>query len=174
MCRQNYDAQFDHSKNICPNIIPYEEDIKIHPRYGNMKYMPVNIKYSKGNFVHHDSLVHMWNEWYKQYVDAEFPRLIVRLEDLLFQGEEVISRIYTCAGQEMRSGAFSHQARMMNVNHGIERKGTKGLLSSLIRYGNYSNRNLGYPPFQLKAAEDLLAKDLMDFFGYRYEPVPGS
>jgi hypothetical protein len=46
MCRQNYAAQFDHDKSMCPNIIPYPEDMISHRRYKKMKYMPVWVQVS--------------------------------------------------------------------------------------------------------------------------------
>lgn len=62
MCRQNYAAQFSHSKAMCPNIIPYPEDVRVHPRYKNMKYIPIHVKYSKDYRVRYESLPHLWNE----------------------------------------------------------------------------------------------------------------
>jgi hypothetical protein len=44
MCRQSYTAQFDHDDTMCPNVVPYPEDIKAHPRYAKMSYMPVHSK----------------------------------------------------------------------------------------------------------------------------------
>jgi hypothetical protein len=41
------------------------------------KTVPVYVKY-KMETVNHESLAHMWNEWYRDYYDAPFPRVIVR------------------------------------------------------------------------------------------------
>jgi hypothetical protein len=48
--------------------------------------------------VQFKSLVHFWSEWYRQYLDADFPRLIVRFEDLLFHPKEMIDIVCQCAG----------------------------------------------------------------------------
>jgi hypothetical protein len=175
MCRQNYGAVFDHSKNFCPNIVPYPIDIAAHPRYGKMSYMPIFLKYDHTLLVKHESLPHMWNEWYSQYVDpknATFPRLIVRMEDLLFHAETVVPQICECLGFRSEP-ALTHQKEASNKrNTGIDREGpTAGLIRSIIRYGNTSNRQKGYPGFQLQAAQDLLDATLMGQFGYPFEPV---
>jgi hypothetical protein len=50
--------------------------------------VPVNVKYEDTSDSHL-SLAHFWSEWYRLYMDADYPRIIVRFEDLLFYGEEV-------------------------------------------------------------------------------------
>jgi hypothetical protein len=174
MCRQNYAAQFEHSMEFCPNIIPYKEDIAAHPRFAKVKYMPVNVKYADDLKVKHESLVHYWNLWYTEYAEAKFPRLLLRMEDLLFHGEEVTRQICECGGGTMRT-PFKHISEVANHNSGIEQNHTlAGLIGSLIKYGNTTTRMKGYPPFQLQAARDLLDSRLMKLFGYPYVKVPSS
>ncbi|KAG7351069.1 hypothetical protein IV203_010429 [Nitzschia inconspicua] len=123
MCRQNYAARFDHSKLNCPNIVPYPEDIKAHPR----------------------------------------------MEDLVFHAEYVTRKVCECVGFEFK-GNFHPVSEVQNQNHGIEQNATsQGLLRSIIRYGNITNRRAGYPQFQLDAARELLDGRLMKTFGYKYE-----
>jgi hypothetical protein len=171
MCRQNYGAQFDHGKDSCPNIIPYATDIEAHPRYGGMTYIPINVVYGKGVKVKHMSLPHMWNEWYDPYINnVTYPRLMVRLEDLIFHAATVIPQICECFGGEYHD-ELRHHAEVSNKNHGIDLNGTAGgLMRSVIKYGNITNRRKGYPPNQLQAAKDILDPNTMDLFGYRYEP----
>jgi len=188
MCRQNYAAQFDHDKTMCPNIVPYPEDIVSHPRYSKMKYIPIWIKYDKDYKIHYDSLVHLWNEWYLHYIEFEnnndhnnvkdvkmkrqsFPLLIVRMEDLVFHGQTVIPQLCECAGAKFIGGDIQHHAKIANNNHGIDTSEGKnsGLLRSVIKYGNITNRRNGYPKFQLQAVHELLDSRLMDLFSYPYE-----
>jgi hypothetical protein len=169
MCRQNYAAQFDHSKEKCPNIVPYPSDVEAHPRYGNMKYIPVHTKYDEGFKRKYESLPMMWNEWYSFYLNASFPFLLIRMEDLVFNAETLMPQICECAGFEY-NGRFQQISETANKNHGIEQNHTsKGLLRSIIRYGNITNRREGYPQFQLDAAEQTLGENLMHIFGYLYE-----
>jgi hypothetical protein len=172
MCRQGYATQFQHSIKHCPNIIPYKEDIESHPRFAKMKYIPVVVKYNSDLKLKYESLVHYWNLWYSEYAEALFPRLFVRMEDLLFHGEEVVTQICECGGGEMRT-PFTHVKEVANPHRGIEQNHKlAGLIGSLIRYGNVATRKKGYSPFQLQAAKNLLDSTLMKLFGYPYEKVP--
>jgi hypothetical protein len=173
MCRQPYEAQFDHTREDCPHLIPTETDLKAHPRYEKFKYIPVHVIYNRKEHisVRHDSLAHYYNEWYQDYKNfTDFPRLIVRMEDLIFHGEETIAQICECAGGQSRTGSrFSHVQDTAKI--GDTRRGTPdtGLLGAIIKYGNASNRRVGYAPVQLQAAKDLLDPELMKIFGYKYE-----
>ena len=48
------------------------------------------------------SLAHVWNSWYREYYHADFPRLIIRFEDLLFHTEAVLEEIRDCVGAEWK------------------------------------------------------------------------
>ena len=82
MCRHPYSAHWRHNNNHCPNFVPNDADrISLHMRKGvkvfgaDIKY-PENIKYPKTSKYHFTSLVHMWNDWYNQYLEADYPVLI--------------------------------------------------------------------------------------------------
>lgn len=175
-CRQPYEARFDHNKSLCPNIIPYDTDIAEHPRYAHKKYVPIRVIYHSENprvFIKHDSLPDFWNKWNNEYVfnrSSTFPRLIVRLEDLVFHGREVIPQICECAGFQTKP-EFHIKKGVANTNSGIDLDHTHGagLLQSIIRYGNPMSRRKGYAPCQLWAARNLLDPRLMELFGYKYE-----
>lgn len=172
MCRQPYTAMFDHDKQRCPNLVPYPEDIEARrPIYGETtKYVPVTVQYSKDYSVRHESLAHLWNDWYSQYVfnGTTYPRLIVRMEDMVFHAETILPPICACMGAEY-SGTLQHVQRTRNRNDGIDLNGT-GLLTSIIKYGDISNRRTGYTTSQLDAARGILGDgSLMGIFGYPYE-----
>jgi len=190
MCRQPYAASYEHTKLFCPNIIPYPSDIEAHPRFQNMDYIPVRVKYNVDNIIKYKSMPHLWNEWYGEYIEFEstdqhdhqqsgntimkpsvFPLLVVRMEDLVFHAETVVPQLCECAGGTLKSEEVQHYANVANRNHGIDISGgiDTGLLRSVIKYGNITNRRAGYPTFQLVAARDLLDSRLMDLMGYRYE-----
>jgi hypothetical protein len=169
MCNQPYSAIFEHAKHLCPNIKPYPDDIKAHPRFGKVPYVPVSVIYSNEYIIKHQSLGHLWNEWHQEYMNVSFPRLIVRMEDIVFQAETVLPQICQCIGGEY-SPRFVHYAEVSNTNIGIETSGPiTGLIRAVIKYGNITNRRKGYPPFQLEAAKEVLDPKLMELFGYRYE-----
>lgn len=166
---QNYAAQFDHGKETCPNIIPYPGDARAHPRYGKMRYIPIRAKYDSHLHIKYESLPHMWNEWYRQYVNVTFPAVIVRMEDLVFHAETVIPQLCECAGAKFR-GDLVHTAVVTNTNSGIDLTDPRmGLMRSVVSYGNIANRRKGYATNQLEAAHKILDPTLMDLFAYPYE-----
>jgi len=126
LCRQRYSTHWFHNAQAhCPNLIPNEIDhywynytIK-HGKRGihkllkdpwlrdnlldfanytlDSKVVPVRVRYKSGTLFH-ESLAHMYNEWYHEYLDADYPRIIVRLEDLVFHAKEVVTKICDCMG----------------------------------------------------------------------------
>jgi hypothetical protein len=133
------------------------------------------VTYSKEPYLKykHASLAHFWNAWNDEYVHnrtSSFPRLVVRLEDLVFHAEKVVPQLCECAGFETK-GEFHHKRTVANLNQGIDKNVTNGagLLQSIIRYGNPKTRRIGYSPCQLWAARDIIDPRLMDVFGYHYE-----
>lgn len=129
LCRQRYSTHWFHNaQEHCPNLIPNDIDRKwynyslkykkkgIHKLFKdpwfrdnlldfanftlNSTVVPVRVRYKSGELFH-ESLAHMWNEWYHEYIDADFPRIVVRLEDLVFHSKEVVTNICTCIGGTM-------------------------------------------------------------------------
>ena len=128
-------------------------------------------KFDGGLYIKYESLAHMWNSWYRAYLskDDDFPRLIVRLEDLVFHAETVIPQICTCAGGTFKQD-FVHSSIVQNQNVGIDTSNVhEGLYRSIVRYGTTRNRRKGYPPFQLDAIKEVLDPSMMEVFGYPYE-----
>ena len=188
MCKQPYAAQYDHSKSTCPNIVPYESDIKAHPRFAKMKYIPVHVKYDQTNGLvkKYQSMAHLWNEWNSEYIKihehnntmkspTDFPFIVVRLEDLTFHGETVIPQICECAGGTLK-GEIKQIAKIANQNHAVDMSSGKmsGLLRSIVKYGNITRRREGYPDFQLEAAKEVLDPKLMNLLRYPYEEIKVS
>ena len=67
MCKNSYTARWsmhEHgsSNNICPHLV-----------YTNGTLVEVNAKLAD-KWLRFDSLAHLWNEWYNQYIrDSDFP-----------------------------------------------------------------------------------------------------
>ena len=189
MCRQPYSAQYRHSKKTCPNLVPYPSDL------ANTKYTPVNVKYETGYRVAYDSMAHLWNEWYGDYIEFEeeedttattgasihttnmktpdTPFLVLRMEDLIFHADTVLPQMCECVGGKLRGSRVQQITEIANRNAGIDRSSGKnsGLLRSIVNYGNITRRRDGYPAFQLVAAKEILDSRLMNVMGYRYEEI---
>jgi hypothetical protein len=83
--------------------------------------VPVRVRYKSGT-LYHESLAAVWNEWYREYYDADFPRIIVRLEDLVFHAKEVVTKVCECFGGKMESD-FLYVTKTAKVGeiHGSDR-----------------------------------------------------
>jgi hypothetical protein len=143
-------------------------------RYAKFKYIPAHAKYVKGLHIQYPSIAHLWNEWYSAYVnETSFPRLIVRMEDIIFRAEEVLPKICECYGGTWRhanENELQHHADVANQNVGIDVSVGSGLLRSIINYGNRTLRRKHYQAIQFEAAREVLDPKLMNLFRYSYEP----
>ncbi len=178
MCRHPYEARWRHMVAHCPNLVPNEYDKRRKPGEGTMgikvkfatKHIgdePLPDKTNK-TFIHYDSLVELWNEWYGEWRDVDFPRLMVRFEDLLFHAEETISKICTCQGGTMMK--HFRYVEDSAKGQGGPHAGSAGFLASLVTYGNKTLRMDGIltDARDLKYAREKLDKELMSTFGYAH------
>lgn len=184
MCRHKYAARWIHMEDRCPNLVALEADMETNEDLKELfssdahkndeeKLVPVSIKYSSDNWHHHDSLVHFYSDWYGEYLKADFPRLMVRFEDLLFHGEKVIRSLCECGGgvprkDNGRHGAFAHiseSAKKGPNAHGPKAARTN-LVGALIRYGTFANRTDTMTKEDLIAARKHLDPAIMEAFGY--------
>ena len=172
MCRQPYGARFHHSKEHCPNLIPTEEDKRMHGNLKKLNYTPIFVTYDAKNGLKrkHESLAHMYNEWYSEYINSTSPRLFVRTEDLVFRPKETLHKVCSCFGGTVRPAL---KVMSTDVKKRMADIGTRqtSLLKALISYGHRAGRREGYEqnPNQLNAARDILDPNVMDYFGYSYE-----
>jgi hypothetical protein len=124
--------------------------------------VPVKITFDKQNIVHWDSLVDLWNDWYRQYLQADYPRLIIRFEDLLFQAPAVMKQISDCMGVDFDATKFRYQtARAKGHGSGTD------FLHAIIKSGNETARKKGMTQEDLKFAAQHLDADLMRIFQYQ-------
>lgn len=136
-----------------------------------MKYLPAKARFNSSIVVTYPSLAHLYNEWYNAYVNVTaYPRLVVRLEDVIFRSEEVLPRICECFGGRWSTDSKFHHAKAANRNAGIDTSSsTSGLLGSIIKYGSPTLRRKHYQRVQFEAAREILDPRLMEMFGYKFE-----
>jgi hypothetical protein len=76
-----YTMEWDHTVDGC-NVMAESMRFRETPlqqrdvNLGN----PVNILWGANLQREWQSLVHVWSEWYREYYDADFPRIIIRFE----------------------------------------------------------------------------------------------
>ena len=167
MCKNNYAAKWPHNvdRGLCPHL---RDDTK-----EDQPLVPVEVKYD-GNVVHHDSLAHLWNDWYAQYLQkADFPYIVVRFEDLQFYAKNVTHQICECAGGEIRKDRpfkYIVDSAKDGPGHGKKEERT-GMLAAWKKYGKPMPPQNGFGSLDYKTAVQYLNADFMDMFGYKH-PEP--
>ena len=175
MCRHSYEARWRHFAEHCPNLVANRYD---RGRESG-EIVPVFVKFATKHigdeplpdpknrtFIQYDSLVEVWNRWYMEWMEVDFPRLMVRFEDLLFHAEETISQICDCAGGKMRP-RFRYIEDSAKGSKGPH-KGSGGFLASLVTYGNSTKRmkDILTEEADYEFAKKNLDETLMREFGY--------
>ena len=164
MCRHQYAAKWYHNKYLCPNL------------FMNKRPNSVVIKYTPQTTVEYESLVGLWNDWYNNYlaighdnnndpINSDFPRLMIRFEDILFHTEEVITQVCKCGGGTLinnKNGIVLDGGNAKAAHH----NGSNGLLGAMLRYGKHEKRIENFTKGDVSYAKDTLDKGLMDLFGY--------
>lgn len=129
--------------------------------------LTVRMRYIPSNITYYNTLVELWNTWYNDWVYADFPRLIVRYEDALFNPKFLTKTICHCAGGVMKQDKdFKHvvgAAKTMPIH-----KGSNGLEQALLRYSNSTVRKEQYFKEDIDYALQHLDLNLMKFFHYNY------
>ena len=159
MCKNPYSAKWPHF-NICP-----------HLKSDNDQWIPVSVKYGAGT-ENYTSLVHLWLDWYQQYlVEAEYPHLVVRMEDLTFYTEKTVSIVCECAGGRIRDDQpfqyIVESAKADSPGHDT----STGLTVAWIKYSQTLEPLAGFIQPDYEAALSALENDphsFMDLFSYQH------
>ena len=105
-----------------------------------------------------------------EYLNATFPYVLVRFEDLIYHPKQVVQSVCECAGGAMNPGPFKYitgSAKKGVGAHGAESERT-GYLQALSRYGTSKGRTNGMDEADLQYARQHLDAKLMKEFQYRY------
>ena len=167
MCRHHYEARWSHNSQHCPNLVPTTSREAM--QLGSAETFKVRVKFNPTPKMY-DSLVHLWSEWYQDWIDAEFPRLMVRFEDLVFHTESVITQTCHCAGGNMYPGPFKYIQDSAKGETQRVHKGGNGLVKSILKYGFPEKRTTSYEVKDLEYAEDHLKRSIMEMFHYSTPP----
>lgn len=164
MCKNHYSAYWVHNeRGLCPHLLNKNRDL-----------VPVEVKYDSHK-THYDSLAHLWNEWYAQYLTkADFPYIVVRFEDLQFHAKNVTYQICECAGGEIRTDRpFSYivDSAKDGPGHGKAEERT-GMLAAWKKYGKPLPPQNGFGTADYETAVKYLDADFMKMFGYTHpDPI---
>eukprot|EP00934_Nitzschia_sp_Nitz4_P001967 Nitzschia sp. Nitz4//scaffold10_size219509//78115//79405//NITZ4_001419-RA/size219509-augustus-gene-0.270-mRNA-1//-1//CDS//3329532893//1967//frame0 len=197
MCRKGYSTSWYHvggEEGHCPNLVPSEvekywfhkkrpfivkhfgdDENAVHSVVVKANFtldkasIPVRIRY-KSEVAYHESLAHFWKDWYQEYYDADFPRLMVRLEDLVFFPYEVVKSTCECIGGTV----VPHEE--FSIHSESVKKGADGHdgaahtdLASSFSLHIHANRTKGMTPEDTAFARSVLGTSpVMQYFGYKY------
>lgn len=147
MCKSPYAANWKRTRLHCPNLVPTPHD---HSKYATAlretnNTFPVTVHFDKAQVFTWASLIHLYSDWYRQYLDAPYPRLLVRFEDMLWQAPTILERIATCVGTQ-RANPVAYQVKA-SKGHGSGTGLVKAILKSgnaTLRYGQLTNEDLQY------------------------------
>ena len=102
-CLHSYGARWTHNQRNCPHIVHenktgHKSLVRLRVSYGYNRH--------GGKHTAYPSLIHFWREWIHSYHAPElpFPRLIIRLEDVVYRPDAVLQKICECAGGQQRYG----------------------------------------------------------------------
>ena len=161
MCKNHYSAYWPHNdRGLCPHLVNNKDK----------ELVPVEVKYD-GQKTQYNSLVHLWNDWYAQYLTkAKFPYIVVRFEDLQFHAKNITYQICDCAGGTIRQDRpFSYivNSAKDGPGHGKEEERT-GMLAAWNKYGKPLGPQNGFGTADYEASIEHLDADFMKMFGYQH------
>jgi hypothetical protein len=172
MCRHSYGAHWKHDPQHCPNLVPNAIDealweVENEPIPNADTGIPVTVQYAEFH-RNHISLVGFWNDWNRAYVQAPFPRLMVRFEDIIFHPKQITQTVCECAGGQLQTQkpfTYVVDSAKKGAAHGTEKT---SYVDALVKYGTEVGRYAGFTSEDLQYAMKHLDPDLMRLFGYQY------
>jgi hypothetical protein len=168
MCTQGYGARWDHADKHCPNLVPNDYDKRRFKRLRNASSVPVWMGQSMKEGVVWDSLAHLWNDWYESYHNVDYPRLMIRFEDFLFHGKEVMETVCKCGGAQQQPSRFAYLVDKAKWNH---KHAQNNMVSAMVKYGTDGRRYNNMTREDLGFAHKALNRDLIKAFGYQAHPM---
>jgi hypothetical protein len=149
----------------------------------NSSVVPVWVRYKNEN-AFHDSMAHFWKDWNQEYLEAAdvvvgggvpnssnpFPRLIVRLEDLVFFPQQILKSVCDCVGGQLADPLFlagdSSKPGGENI-HGSNKTDLRAAMISHI----YTNRSQGMTREDMDYASNVLKESrVLERLGYPSNP----
>lgn len=174
MCKHPYTAKWTRGGEHCPGLVATAKD-KVRG-HSSSDTLNVTVKYRE--LAYFDSLADYWTEWYEQYLHADYPRLMVRFEDLQFHARDMIDTICQCAGAVPRDkdkafGYVVDSAKSFGPGHGGKLPKTT-MVSAMVKYGSDEHRLDGLTKEDMEYASTHLNPELMKLFQYNIPEVPKS
>lgn len=170
MCRNGYTAKWNHGPHKCPNLLQ-----KRHAGIVERKSIPnpVNVTYAEQRTSSHQSLAHLWNDWNDEYIQATYPRLVVRFEDLIFYPQHMTKVICECAGGKLQGvdSSFHYVVNPAKTGPGHGKTSERtDMVQAWMKYGKPPQPQGGFTKEDYEAAKEFLNENIMKIFGYSHPP----
>jgi hypothetical protein len=165
ICKKSYAVHWRSSSGRCPSLVEDTDDNPSRTTQVQVKPLARNGQVGVGVETY-ASMADLWTEWNLQYLDADFPRLIVRFEDYLFHTRRLFDIILECAGipplpQEQ---PFVYHTEPAKVHGGA----SIDFVEAIIKYGTAHGRSKGFSDADLEYAQEALDVRLMELFHYHH------
>ena len=158
-CIHKYEGRWPHGPGNCPNLA--EPKIR---KDGTVKKVKMFVKYNPP--IYFDSLADYWGQWYKEYLEADYPRLIVRFEDIQFHARELIETICQCVGAVPRESDHLFRYVVDSAKWGKAHHHKTNMITAMVKYGTDKNRFNGFKESDWVVAKEVFTPEIMDLFGY--------
>lgn len=139
------------------------------------KVIPVRVRY-KNEVAYHNSIAHFWKEWNQEYYDAldgtnsTFPRLMVRLEDLVFFPQQILTTICDCVGGRTIFPLILKGDTSKRGGENIHGRNKTDLRAAMISH-IYTNRTKGMTLEDIEYARSVLKESkVLHAMGYPSTP----
>jgi hypothetical protein len=166
VCHLPFNAKWTRGdEGRCPNFVPSAAERR-DTRFSNMSTFHVDVIHGDSYKEGYPSLVDLWSSYYRSYAEADFPRLIVRFEDLIFHAERVMELVSQCLGSPMNK-TYEYYLPDRGLLDG-DRYGRmlKLYATEEGRYSQLTLEDLLYQKYALSPA-------LMDLLHYKHMPNRG-
>ena len=82
---------------MIPNELDYQHFGRDEPTFRNGT-VAIEVRFSDVQILHWESLIDLYSDYYRQYLEVDYPRLMVRFEDMLLQPRRVLAQVAECVG----------------------------------------------------------------------------
>jgi hypothetical protein len=164
MCKSPYAAHWKKTRLHCPNLVPTAHDLQRFEKdlAATNHTFNVTVIFDTNQIIHWKSLIDLYNDWYRQYfINATYPRLIVRFEDMLLHAPTILRIIGRCAGVDA-SSTFKYQ-----VNSAKQHGSHTDFMNAILKSGNLEARIRNMTSDDVQFAVQNLDPYLMETMHYQ-------
>jgi hypothetical protein len=169
MCTARYETSWQGMQSSSPKFwYEKETDNKSTVRTSEIRFKlrfaphPRTLKY--------ESLMELWNDFHGLYLNATFPRLLVRMEDIILYLPQVIEEVRECVGAYSKHDkieAYTGPLKPHGNKHLPQQEKYDGLLSNIVKLADANRRIADMSDLELEYSQSKLDPELMKLLQYQ-------